>query len=200
VRRAAAVIFSSEPVAEIAAGDKLYGLGVWSTPAARANINDLVRLPIDTPNGGRVPLASVAAVRVRPTPSEIVRENGSGRIEVDADISGRNLGSVTADVRARLAKLQLPRGYHAALLGEAAERAAAQKHLLTYGIAAAVVIFLLPQAGFHSVRLATLMFLTLPVGLVGGVIAIWAAVGTVTLGALICYSRSSRSPLATGSC
>src|SRR5262249_37486804 len=116
---------------------------------------------------------------------EIVRENGSRRIEVDANVSGRDLGSVTSNVRARLAKIRLPLGYHAELLGEAAERTAAQRRLLTDGIGAAVTIFLLLHAGFRSLRLATLMFLTLPVALVGGVIAAWGAVGTITLGALV---------------
>ena len=185
VRRAAAAMIASEEVGEIARGGKFYGITVWSTPQARQNLASLAVLPIDTPGGGHVALGTVASVRVQPTPSEILRENGSRRIEVDANVSGRDLGSVTAAVRGQLANVRFPLGYHAELLGQAAERAAAQSHLLRLGIGAAIAIFVLLQAAFQSVRLASLMFLTLPVALVGGVIAAWGGVGTITLGALV---------------
>jgi CzcA family heavy metal efflux pump len=184
VRRAAAVMMASEPVAEITRGGKLYPVAVWSVPAARRDLADLRALPIDTPSGARVPLGTLASIQVRPTPSSILHQNGSRRIEVDANVSGRDLGSVTADVNDALAKTKLPLGYHAQLLGEAAERGAAQSRLIDYGIGAAVVIFFLLQAAFQRWRLALLMFLTLPMALVGGVLAVWG-VGTITLGALV---------------
>ena len=53
------------------------------------------------------------------------------------------------------------------------------------GLGAAIAILFLLQAAFQSVRLATLMFLTLPVALVGGVLAAWLFVGTIDLGALV---------------
>jgi predicted RND superfamily exporter protein len=48
-----------------------------------------------------------------------------------------------------------------------------------------VLILLLLQAAFRSTRLAMLMFMTLPVALVGGALAAWVAVGTISLGALV---------------
>ena len=62
----------------------------------------------------------------------------------------------------------MPPGYHAEVLGESAELNAAQHDLLLYGIIAAIAIFLLIQAGLGSVRLALLVFLLLPMALVGG--------------------------------
>jgi Cu/Ag efflux pump CusA len=105
--------------------------------------------------------------------------------EVDANVSGRDLGSVAAAVKAVLAGIKLPPGYHAELQGEAIERAAAQQRLIEYGVAALLVILLLLQAAFSSWRLAALLLVTLPTALVGGVIAAWAGLGTITLGALI---------------
>jgi Cu/Ag efflux pump CusA len=61
----------------------------------------------------------------------------------------------------------------------------AQKHLLYYGLAALVLILLLLQAGFGDWRTSVLEFLTLPMALVGGVIAAWAVLGSITLGALV---------------
>jgi len=104
---------------------------------------------------------------------------------VDANVSGRDLGSITAAVRAALAKIRMPRGYSTALLGEATERQAAQRKLLYYGLGALVVILLLLQAAFNNWRISIMEFLTLPMALVGGIITAWAGLGTITLGALV---------------
>jgi Cu/Ag efflux pump CusA len=92
---------------------------------------------------------------------------------------------VTHDIQAKLDHLKLPLGYHAELLGEAAERKNAQRRLLTFAIGAALSIFLLLQAAFGSWRLASLLFFTLPMALVGGLLAAYAGVGEISLGALI---------------
>ncbi len=56
---------------------------------------------------------------------------------------------------------------------------------MEYGIGALLLILLLLQAAFKSWRISILEFLTLPMALVGGVIAAWADLGTITLGALV---------------
>jgi CzcA family heavy metal efflux pump len=186
VRRAAATIVASEEVGDIYRAGKTYDVHVWSIPRARNNLQAIRDLPIDTPQRGQVRLAELADVRIRPTPNVITRENDSRRIDVGADLpQGRDLGAVTRDIQERLDRLHLPLGYHAELLGEAAERQAAQKNLLTYAIVAAIAIFLLLQVCFRSLRLAALLFFTLPMALVGGVLAAWSGVGTISLGALI---------------
>ena len=57
--------------------------------------------------------------------------------------------------------------------------------LVLFAIAAAIAIFLLLQASFNSWRLAVLSFLTLPIALVGGVIAAYIAGGEISLGSLV---------------
>ena len=86
---------------------------------------------------------------------------------------------VTApEVQALLKTFKLPAGYTAALQGEAVERASAQQRLEWLGIGALVVILLLLQAAFRSWRLAVMLMITLPMALVGGVLAAWGALGT----------------------
>jgi CzcA family heavy metal efflux pump len=185
IRRAAAVMMASEPVSTIPSDGKLVSVAIWSTPSTRANLTSLSDLPIDTPNGGHVPLGRLASIVVAPSPSVIYRENGERQTEVDADVSGRSLGSVISSVNSVLRTVRLPGGYRTQLLGEATERAAAQKRLIYYGLAALVLILLLLQAAFRSWRISALEFLTLPVALIGGVLAAWIILGTITLGALV---------------
>ena len=185
IRRAAAIMMASEPMSEISSGGVLTLVTAWSTPGTRQNLASLRQLQIDTPNGGRVALGQVASITVVPSPSQILRENSQRYTEVDANVSGRSLSSVTGAVESALAKFRFPAGYRYTLLGEATERAAAQRRLLIEGLAAALIILLLLQAAFGSWRLSFLLFLTLPAALVGGVLAAWGGLGTITLGALV---------------
>ena len=185
VRRSAATLVASEEVADMFRAGKAYDVHVWSTPKTRDNITAIRKLPIDTPRG-QVPLSTLASVRIAPTPNLVERENASRKIDVDANIDhSRPLSAVNQDVKARLAAIKMPLGYHAELLGEAQEREAAQRSLIGYGIFAGLAILLLLQLAFGSWRLAVLMFLTLPMALVGGVLAAYEGVGIISLGALI---------------
>ena len=71
------------------------------------------------------------------------------------------------------------------MLGESTELNAAQDRLYTFGIGAAIAIFLLLQAAFGSLRLAAMTFLLLPMALVGGVLAVWLGDGVLSLGSLV---------------
>ena len=67
-----------------------------------------------------------------------------------------------------------------------AERLAAQERVLTFAIAAAIGILLLLQAFFRSWRLATVVFVTLPMALVGGALAVLSSAGgLLSLGSIV---------------
>jgi Cu/Ag efflux pump CusA len=185
VRRQASTLATSEEVGDIFQGGKAYDVHVWSTPETRNSVSSLRRLPIDTPGGEQIPLEQVADVSLAPTPNAIEHTQQSRRIDVGANVEGRDLGSAVSTVEDRIAGVDLPREYHMEVLGESSELAAAQKNLLIYGIAVAILILFLLQASFGSLRLAVLLFLTLPMALVGGVLAVWLGGGILSLGSLI---------------
>ena len=185
VRRAAATLVAGEEVGDIFRAGRAYDVVVWSTPQTRSNVTALEQLPIDTPSGTRVKLKDVADVSVRPNPNAIERQGDSRRLDVGAGVEGRDLGSVVNELNAKLAKVSFPRGYHAEVLGEYQERQTAQSRLLTSAVAAGLLILLLLQTAFRSWRLAILVFLTLPMALVGGVLAAWMAGGILSLGSLV---------------
>jgi CzcA family heavy metal efflux pump len=185
VRRAAAVLVSSEEVGDIFRGARAYDVHVWSTPETRQSLSDIRNLPIDTPSGDRVRLGEVAAIQVKPTPNVIHREDSSRRIDIAANVSERSLSEIVSDVRKRLAGVEFKTGYHAELLGEAVEQEGAQNRLLVFGIAAGIGILLLLQAAFGDLRLALMFFLTLPMALVGGVLVVYLTGGTLSLGSYV---------------
>jgi Cu/Ag efflux pump CusA len=127
----------------------------------------------------------VATVALRPNPNAIDRQGDSRYLDVGAAVSGRDLGAVVSDIKHKLAAVHLDRGYHVELLGEYQERQHAQQRLLQSSVIAGVLILLLLQASFRRWRLALLAFLTLPMALVGGILAAWTGGGIISLGSLV---------------
>ena len=185
VRRASGVLMASEEVGDLFFGGRAYDVNVWSTPETRSSLTSIAELPIDTPAGEQVQLGDVADVSIQPTPNVIERWDLTRTIDVEANVEGRDLGSVARDVEAAVGSIDYPLGTSAEVLGEYKERQTAQKRLLVAGIVAGIGIFLLLQASFRSWRLATLSFLTLPMALVGGALAVWLGDGIISLGSLV---------------
>lgn len=186
VRRIAATYVTGEEVGDIFRDGKAYDVNVWSTPSTRDSLTAVENLPIDTPDGGVVALKDVAAVKIKPKPSSILREDASRYIVVGANVKGRDLGSVAREIEDQLSDVNLPLGYRAEVSGEFDARRSADRRLLGFGLLAAVGIFFLLLTSMRSARLATLSFLTLPMALVGGVLAAFAfGNGVISLGSLV---------------
>ena len=110
----------------------------------------------------------------------------SRTIEIGANVEGRDLGSVAEDIEDGLEDMKLPLGYHAEVSGEYKERQESDRRLLFYGLLAAIGIFFLLLTSFRSARLAALSFFTLPMALVGGVLAaFFFGDGIISLGSLV---------------
>ncbi|MGE5763589.1 MAG: efflux RND transporter permease subunit, partial [Mycobacterium leprae] len=186
VRRAAAWLMAGEEAGDVYAGGKAYDVQLWSPPERRRSVTDLKNLLIDTPDGGHVRLVDVADVSIQPVPNVIHHEGLLRNLDVGASLDGsRDLGSVVGDIEQRLEKVEWPLEFRADMLGEYTERQAAQQRLLLFAVAAALAIFLLLQASFRSWHLATLSFLTLPIALVGGLLAAYLGGKVISLGSLV---------------
>jgi len=184
VRRAAATMFSGLQVGNVFEEQKVFDVVVWSTPETRHSLNNVRDLMIDTPGGGRVRLGDVAHVRIVSSPSIIRHEAVKRYVDVIAGVQGRDRVAVAADVKARLQQVPLPLEYHAEVLSAYAERQASRGRMLVVAIAALVGIFFLLQAAAGSWRLAALSFASLAAALVGGVVAVFATGGMLSLGSL----------------
>ena len=186
VRRAAARLIAGEEAGDVFRDGKAYDVQVWSTPETRRSLTDVRKLLLDTPSGAYVFLEDVADVNVVPVPNKIKHHDLSRSIDVGANLDGsRDLGAVVDDLEDQLEQFEWPLEYRAELLGEFTERQEATRRMMTLAVVAALGIFLLLQASFGSARLATLAFLTLPIALVGGVVAAFLAGGVLSLGSLV---------------
>ena len=185
IRRATSFLLQGEEVGDLFVGGKTYDVNVWSTPETRDSLDDIRNLLLDTPSGEQVRLEQVASIKIVPAPNVIEREGQSRKIDVSANVRGRDLGSVATEVEEIVENLQFPLGYHAELFGEYAERTAAERQLFLAGSIAVIAIFFLLVTSFENLRLATLTFFTLPWALVGGFMAAFLSTGVLSLGSLV---------------
>lgn len=182
VRRAAATLVGGLTVGNLFDQQKVFDVVVWGDPKIRQSAADVEQLLVDTPSGKQVRIGDVAQVRVAPNPAVILHEDVSNHLDVTADVSGRNVGAVAADVREALKQVQFPLEHHAEVVGGQQERQAALVKVAWTALAAAIAIFLLLQSAFRSWRLALLAAIALPLATVGGVLAALVT-GGLTLGA-----------------
>jgi CzcA family heavy metal efflux pump len=184
VRRAAATLLAGIEVGNLFEEQKIFEVVVWGEPQVRHSVAGIENLLIDKPEGGHVRLGDVASVVVTPAPDVIRRENVARRLDVVAGINGRDLDAVSADIRTKLGETQFPLEYRAELIGDYAARMAARGRVIwvTAGIVAGILLIL--QAAFGSWSLATVVVVTLPIAVAGGVVAAAITGTTLSLGSI----------------
>ena len=194
VRRAAATLLSGIAVGSLYQDQKVFDVVVWGTPETRSSLTSIRQLLIDTPEGGHVRLGQVADVRIVASPAVIRRQAVSRYVDVAANVSGRDLGAAVRDIKRALEQVDFALEFHPEVI---AAEGQPQGRLISIGLAAAIGILLLLQAVFGSWRLATLSLLTLPIAVVGGVLAAAADGRTLSfgsyLGLLVVFGLAARN-------
>lgn len=178
--------FAGETVGTILEGQQSVDLVVRLHDGVRESLEAVGATPIDTPVGPRVPLKALATLRRDTGPNTISRENVQRKMVVQANVAGRDLASVVADLRRRIgSRISFPEGYYLAYGGqfESAEEATRSIALLTLLVIAG--IFLLLVVAFASVRNALLTLVNLPLALIGGVVAVALTSGVVSVASLV---------------
>jgi CzcA family heavy metal efflux pump len=154
-------------------------------PVQYADAGQLDTMLIAAPGGQLIPLSAIADV-VRDTgPNAITRESVERMQLVLANVSGRDLGAVVADIDTALDGIALPQGVHIELAGQFESAASAGRTLLALGLVVLVGMFLLLQQAFRSGRDALLVMINLPLALVGGVVGLWLTGGVLSVATIV---------------
>jgi len=137
-------------------------------------------------DGTLTPLAQVATVEATLARSLIDHEGGLRRQIVVATPTGADEAGFARAARAAIAaQVHLPRGVYLRYAGSAQAQSAAARELLWRCAAAAVLIVLLLALAFGDTRHVALVLIALPSTLIGGVAAVAATGGTLTLGSMV---------------
>lgn len=180
------VMLAGETVSQVYEGGSRFNIVVRAGEKSRSTIDDIRGLLIDTPDGGKIPLADVADVVSAAGPNTINRENVKRKIVVSANASGRDVRSVVNDIQERVAAdVRLPEGYHIEYGGQFESEQSAGRVLLIASLFSIIVIFLLLYMQFRDAVAGGVILLNLPFALIGGVFVLRFTTGEISIPAII---------------
>lgn len=185
VRKAASTMIAGLKVGEVVEDQKFIDVVLWSGEDTRNSLKKIGSILIDTVMGGKVPLSSVANIKIVGQPNVIQHENSSRKIDISCNAKGNDLGSVAKDIENKLQRMNLGNEYHAEIFGEYIERQKSQKRLIWLSLLALAGILIVIFSDFKSIRLTLLIFISLPFALVGGVVSSFISGGILSLGSLV---------------
>lgn len=148
-----------------------YPIRVRLNEADRNDMDVLRRLSVPSASGGFQRLSSLAEVKTAQGAPEIDRKNRRRVISVEANVHGRSLGQVTADVRASLKNLDLPPSVSIRFGGEVKEQTDAFAQLSLMALLGVLLVYMV-MAGQYEAYLDPLVILfSIPFALTGVVFA-----------------------------
>jgi Cu/Ag efflux pump CusA len=186
VLEAVQVAYEGVRVAQIYRGNQVVDLVVLLDPQHRNRINEVGALPLRNPDGRLIRLADVATIEMTGGRYKVLHSGGRRIQTVTANVVGRDIAEFERQARARIeSQVKLSEGSYAAFAGTARAQAQARSDLIVHSALAGVGIFLLLYIAFNNLHNLLLTFLNLPFALIGGVIAVFASGGWMSLGSLV---------------
>ncbi|MBX3167733.1 MAG: efflux RND transporter permease subunit [Candidatus Eremiobacteraeota bacterium] len=180
-----------QPISSLNDGNQRMDIVVRLPEKLRSDPEIIGKLLITNSRGEHVPLSQLAVLRDLLGPVQVSREGGKRRIVVQANVRGRDLGSFVQEVRQRLdARLRLPVGYYLRYAGTYEKLQSGRARLAMVVPLTFAMVFGLLYWTFGQVRLAALVFTSIPLAMTGGLLSLWirgmnfsisAAVGFVAL-------------------
>jgi HAE1 family hydrophobic/amphiphilic exporter-1 len=159
-------------------------------PEARENAADLGALPVmvaNTPNGvpAFVPLSQVAQITPSFGPSQITHYQRERVVTIGANIEGASLGKVSQSVMAGVSKIKLPPGYHISAAGETESQNEVFGSIFVALGVAVLLMYLILVVQFGSFLDPLAILISLPLSLIGVVLALIVTRDTLNLMSLI---------------
>lgn len=180
-----------EVIDQVYVDNRRFGLYVRYLPQFRDDPDALGQLLVPTATGGRIPLLQVAEILQKVGPLQINREKNQRRWTIQANIRGRDMGSVVADIKKVVAEqVNLPAGYYLEYGGQFKNQQRAMGRLIIIVPIALLLILVMLYLAFHSLKNALLVMLSIPLSLIGGVFGLYitgeylsvpAAIGFIAL-------------------
>jgi CzcA family heavy metal efflux pump len=137
----------------------------------RSQIGDLKNIVISTPAGEQVLLGNIATIDRTAGPVQIDRKQQQRIIDVTANVSGRDLGGVAADIKDKIAGVSIPPGFDVKVGGNVEQQSKTFRDLsLAFGLAI-LLVYVVMASQFQSLLDPFIIMFTVPLGIVG---VLWA--------------------------
>ena len=144
-----------------------YNILVRLSEDFRSNIDDLKNIVLTTVGGQQVILGSIATIEKANAPVQLDRKSQQRIIDVTANVTGRDLGSVAADIRSGIDKLNIPPGFEVRLGGNVEQQQKTFRDLLLAFALAILLVYVVMASQFQSLLDPFIIMFTVPLGIVG---------------------------------
>jgi HAE1 family hydrophobic/amphiphilic exporter-1 len=175
-------------------GERHLDIRVRGQAQQRATLAAVQDLVVDERAGVTIPLGAVATLTEARGPAEIHRLGGRRAALVTADLAGRDLGSVSEAITARLRGVTLPAGVTASLGGQNRELDRSFRSLRLAVLLAVFLVYLVMASQFESIRSPLIIMITVPVAMAGAVyglvlagrpLSVFAVIGAIMLAGIV---------------
>jgi len=157
-------------------------VAVRLAPADRMHAQDIERLPLALSGSGMViPLGQLATITTGKGPSRIEHVNGRRTLAVAANVQGRSPGEVTADALKLARSMKFPEGYGLELDGASRDQQEVFTEMAIALVSGIVLMYLILVMQFGSFTAPLGVMLSLPLSLIGVVLALLLTGGTLNL-------------------
>lgn len=155
-------------------------------PSDRVDASNIERLPIAVTGTNRmVPLDQIATVTMGKGPGQIQHADGKRVITVSANAQGRSPGEITREAKAMAEKLSFPPGFGIELAGSARDQEVVFTAMITALFSGVALMYFVLVIQFNSFTAPLGVMLSLPLSLIGVVLALLMTGGTLNLMSLI---------------
>jgi len=178
--------FQGADVAQMVRGNRIHELAVILEDSARRDPETVGDLMLVNATGQRAALKQLADIELTNGRPSINHEGARRRQTVTSNVEGRDVTSFVKEARAKVeAEVKLPAGVYLEWSGAAEEQAKAQSELLIHSLVAGLAVILLLGLVFSRGSHVALVLANLPFALIGGVLAVFAEGGSLSIGSLV---------------
>lgn len=155
-------------------------------PEERSTVTDLEQLPLlSTKTGAMVPLQQIATVTLGKGPAVIEHLDRESMMAVTANVQGRSFGEVLADAMKLAKSIEFPPGYDLVVGGQGKQQNELFGKIISALGFAVMLMYLILVVQFHSFSAPVAIMLSLPLSLIGVVLALLAGGSSMNLMSLI---------------
>jgi HAE1 family hydrophobic/amphiphilic exporter-1 len=187
-------IFAGTTSGTLRDGGTEYDIVVKVKDAENLSFDKIADLTVQNANG--VPIAISSVIDLLPTtgPMQIERKNQSRIVTVYVNISGRDIGSVAADIQARLRTIPIPRDFSLELTGDYEEQQKSFRDLAGSLILSLIMVYMVMASLYESLKDPFVVMFSVPLAAIGVIIILYltdttfnvqTGIGVLMLGGIV---------------
>ncbi len=144
-----------------------YNILVRMSENYRNNVEDLNNLTVTGLNGSLVRIGNIAEIKMTNSPVQIDRKYQQRLVDVTANVTGRDLGSVAEDIKEKLKDVAIPSGFVVQMSGNVEQQSKTFSALGLAMVLAIILVYMVMASQFQSLIDPFVIMFSVPLGMVG---------------------------------